>query len=96
MLSCQYTIVHVSKLLVIYQVMGLLAAKPPEEGHNLSGVLIKRGFNYHLIDPSDLSSKHHMTSCDLSHDIHVHVLPPLQVTQSSLLVAFNRSVSTVA
>ena len=46
---------------VISQVMGSLAAKPPEEGQNLSGVLIKRGFNYHIIDPSDLSSESHVT-----------------------------------
>lgn len=38
------------------KVMGSLAAVKPSEGHKLSGVLVKRGFNYHLIDPSDLSS----------------------------------------
>ena len=39
------------------KVMGSLAAVKPSENHKLSGVLVKRGFNYHLIDPSDLSSK---------------------------------------
>ena len=39
------------------KVMGVLASKPPHEGHKLSGVLVKRGFNYHLIDPSDLASE---------------------------------------
>ena len=43
------------------KVMGSLAAVKPSEDHKLSGVLVKRGFNYHLIDPSDLSSK----SCNL-------------------------------
>ena len=38
------------------KVMGSLAGSKPEDGHKVSGVLIKRGFNYHLIDPSDLSS----------------------------------------
>ena len=42
------------------KVLGSLAGEKPAEEHNVSGVLIKRGFNYHLIDPSDLSSK----SCD--------------------------------
>ena len=41
------------------KVMGSLAAVKPSEGHKLSGVLVKRGFNYHLIDPSDLSSETH-------------------------------------
>ena len=40
------------------KVMGSLAGAKPEDGHKVSGVLIKRGFNYHLIDPSDLSSTH--------------------------------------
>ena len=39
------------------KVMGSLAAVKPSEDHKLSGVLVKRGFNYHLIDPSDLSSR---------------------------------------
>ena len=52
------------------KVMGSLASQQPQEGHRISGVLIKRGFNYHLIDPSDLSSEScdvmwsHVMSCD--------------------------------
>ncbi|XP_064384544.1 cleavage and polyadenylation specificity factor subunit 3-like [Halichondria panicea] len=38
------------------KVMGGLAGGRPEEGQRLSGVLIKRGFNYHLIEPSDLAN----------------------------------------
>ena len=37
--------------------MGSLAAEKPEHGKRLSGILIKRGFNYHLIAPDDLQSK---------------------------------------
>ena len=37
--------------------MGSLAAEKPEHGKPLSGILIKRGFNYHLIAPEDLQSK---------------------------------------
>lgn len=40
-----------------FQVMGSLAAEKPEHGKPLSGILIKRGFNYHLIAPDDLQSK---------------------------------------
>lgn len=37
--------------------MGSLAAEKPEHGKPLSGILIKRGFNYHLIGPDDLQSE---------------------------------------
>ncbi len=39
------------------KVMGNLAGCQPEDGQKVSGVLVKRGFNYHLIDPSDLASE---------------------------------------
>ncbi|XP_068721291.1 cleavage and polyadenylation specificity factor subunit 3-like isoform X2 [Montipora capricornis] len=38
------------------KVMGSLAAEKPEHGKPLSGILIKRGFNYHLIAPEDLQN----------------------------------------
>lgn len=38
------------------KVMGSLATNEAVEDLRLSGVLVKRGFNYHLIHPSDLSS----------------------------------------
>ncbi|SPP87976.1 cleavage and polyadenylation specificity factor 73 [Drosophila guanche] len=36
------------------KVMGNLAARSPEVGSKLSGVLVKRDFKYHLLAPSDL------------------------------------------
>ena len=42
------------------QVVGSLAAQKPEEGQQISGILIKRNFNYHIISPKDLSSKFFM------------------------------------
>ena len=48
------------------KVMGSLAAVKPSDDHKLSGVLVKRGFNYHLIDPSDLSSRLHLHLSDLT------------------------------
>nr|CAJ83498.1 cleavage and polyadenylation specific factor 3 [Xenopus tropicalis] len=38
------------------KVMGLLADKKPEQGQRISGILVKRNFNYHILCPSDLSS----------------------------------------
>lgn len=38
------------------KVMGSLATKEPMEDLRVSGVLVKRGFNYHLVHPLDLSS----------------------------------------
>ena len=39
------------------KVMGMLATEQPTDQCKLSGVLVKRGFNYHLIHPSDLGSE---------------------------------------
>ena len=39
------------------KVMGSLATLEPTDQLRLSGVLVKRGFNYHLIHPSDLGSE---------------------------------------
>ena len=55
------------------KVMGSLASQKPPDGHKVSGVLIKRGFNYHLIDPSDLSSETRAwRSCDLIYRIRAY------------------------
>jgi hypothetical protein len=40
----------------IFQVVGKLAAQKPKDGDQISGILVKRNFNYHIMDPSDLSS----------------------------------------
>jgi cleavage and polyadenylation specificity factor subunit 3 len=37
------------------KVMGGLAVRRPEEGMAVSGILVKRNFNYHLLAPGDLS-----------------------------------------
>lgn len=49
------------------KVMGSLATCEPVDQLGLSGVLVKRGFNYHLIHPSDLGSEY------ISHIAHVHI-----------------------
>lgn len=38
------------------KVVGRLAMEPPKEGQVISGILVKRNFNYHLMDPADLSA----------------------------------------
>jgi cleavage and polyadenylation specificity factor subunit 3 len=36
------------------KVIGSLAETSPKPGHHISGVLVKRNFNYHLMDPKDM------------------------------------------
>ena len=40
------------------QVMGSLADKKCIQGQRVSGILVKRNFNYHILSPSDLSSQY--------------------------------------
>ena len=46
------------------KVIGRLAVKRCQDNQQLCGILVKRGFNYHLVDPADLSSEcvGHVTS----------------------------------
>ena len=37
-----------------FQVMGSLATQKPEQSMRVSGILVKRNFNYHIMAPSDL------------------------------------------
>jgi len=40
--------------ILVAKVMGSLAVEKPKEGHRISGVLIKRGFNYRIARNIDL------------------------------------------
>lgn len=42
----------------LLQVMGCLADRKCVQGQRVSGILVKRNFNYHILTPSDLSSKY--------------------------------------
>ena len=66
--------------------MGSLAAEKPEHNKPLSGILIKRGFNYHLIAPEDLQSKS-VNSLDdrISKSVEINFL----FTQCRAIVADN-------
>ena len=39
------------------KVMGSLAVQKPQMGQKVSGVLLKRNFNYHLLNPKDINRK---------------------------------------
>lgn len=46
----------------LLQVMGSLADKKCLQGQRVSGILVKKNFNYHILNPSDLSSKFYSPS----------------------------------
>ena len=48
---------HVTLVLLFHQVVGSLAAKRSDADKNISGLLVKRNFNYHIMAPHDLPSK---------------------------------------
>ncbi|KAI9515890.1 Cleavage and polyadenylation specificity factor subunit 3 [Dissostichus eleginoides] len=45
------------------KVMGSLADEKCVQGQRVSGILVKKNFNYHILNPSDLSSKYFSTNC---------------------------------
>lgn len=65
------------------KVMGSLATNEAVEDLRLSGVLVKRGFNYHLIHPSDLSSMSssgYILALSITHDTYFQTIqnsPPI-------------------
>jgi cleavage and polyadenylation specificity factor subunit 3 len=46
------------------KVMGTLAMEKPKPGHKLSGILVKRNFNYHMLAACDLSSELEDSYCN--------------------------------
>lgn len=46
----------------LLQVMGSLTDRKCVQGQRVSGILVKRNFNYHIMTPSDLSSQYHRLS----------------------------------
>ncbi|XP_013789930.1 cleavage and polyadenylation specificity factor subunit 3-like isoform X1 [Limulus polyphemus] len=61
------------------KVMGSLAVDPPQQGHRLSGVLVKRNFSYHLLAPSDLSKYTDMVRSTVSQRLSLHYTGTLQL-----------------
>ncbi|KAF6198483.1 hypothetical protein GE061_008231 [Apolygus lucorum] len=87
----------------VAKVMGSLAMKEPKPGDNLSGILVKRDFNYHLLAPSDLSKYTTLTTSSVVQQQHIpfngslpilramlaHVASPLVTLDMKKLKAFN-------
>lgn len=52
--------------------MGTLAIDPPKADRQLSGVLVKRNFNYHLLAPTDLNKYTDLVMSTISQKLTVH------------------------
>lgn len=56
----------------VAKVMGSLAVDPVAPGHRLSGVLVKRNFSYHLLDPKDLSTYTNLVMSTVSQSLNMN------------------------
>lgn len=56
-MSCHTLYSRVNSQHALLQVMGSLTDRKCAQGQRVSGILIKRNFNYHIVTPSDLSSQ---------------------------------------
>lgn len=69
------------------KVVGSLAMKQPEEGHPVSGILVKRNFNYHVVAPKDLQKYTDMSISTVTQRqsiFYAGTLPLLQYLLSQL------------
>lgn len=58
-----FTSVSVGLILCALQAIGTLAAKPPQPGTVLSGLLVSKDYSYTLLDPRDLRDFAGLTTC---------------------------------
>jgi len=63
------------------KVMGSLAMKKPEEGMHVSGILVKRNFNYHVLAPGDLPKYTDLTMSTVTQRQSIFYSGSLQVLQ---------------
>ena len=63
------------------KVMGSLAVQKPEEGVKVSGILVKRNFNYHILSPNDLSKYTDLTMSTVTQRQSIHYNGSLQLLQ---------------
>nr|CAD7194532.1 unnamed protein product [Timema douglasi] len=61
------------------KVMGTLAMEKPRLGHKLSGILVKRNFNYHMLAPTDLSKYTDMSMSQVVQRQSIHYSGSIQV-----------------
>lgn len=58
------------------KVMGSLASQPPKNDHIVSGILVKRGFNYHLMHPKDLNNYTELSTTSVTERQKLHCTVP--------------------
>ncbi|KAG8277735.1 cleavage and polyadenylation specificity factor 73-like [Homalodisca vitripennis] len=61
------------------KVMGSLAVEKPKPGHKISGVLVKRNFNYHMLAPSDLTKYTDMNMSTVIQQQSIHFTSSMNV-----------------
>lgn len=67
------------------KVIGTLAMEPPAQDKKLSGVLVKRNFNYHLMAAGDVRKYTDLTVSNLSQTLTVSFQQPIEVIQQILI-----------
>ncbi|XP_078696689.1 cleavage and polyadenylation specificity factor subunit 3-like [Branchiostoma floridae x Branchiostoma belcheri] len=68
------------------KVMGSLASKKPEQGDRLSGILVKRNFNYHLVAPSDISNYTDLATSTVTQRQSIQYVGPFSLLQQHLML----------
>lgn len=66
------------------KVIGSLAMEPPAPDKKISGVLVKRNFNYHLMAPNELRKYTDLSVSNISQTLTVSFQQPLEVIQKVL------------
>jgi cleavage and polyadenylation specificity factor subunit 3 len=64
--------------------MGTLAIDPPKHDRKLSGLLVKRNFNYHLLAPTDLNKYTDLVMSTISQKLTVHFSDSFEQLKSLL------------
>ncbi|XP_059473453.1 cleavage and polyadenylation specificity factor 73 [Neocloeon triangulifer] len=67
------------------KVMGSLAVEPPKPGNTLSGILVKRNFNYLLLDPADLAKYSDMSISQVVQRMSMHYNGPMALLKHILI-----------
>lgn len=67
------------------KVIGTLAMEPPAQGKEIGGVLVKRNFNYHLMDPSDVRKYTDLSLSNISQTLAVSFQQPLELIEQLLV-----------
>ena len=63
------------------KVVGSLAMSRPEDGHKVSGILVKRNFNYHILAPNDLQKYTDMTMSTVTQRQSIYFSGSFQLLQ---------------